>query len=73
MQEIALLEKEIINIKNQISEELIKVNDSMKEVALFADDKFKYEICVQKARGYLLELKCQQTNDPREKSRLLAL
>lgn len=47
------MEEEIRNIKKQINEELIKVNDSLKEVALFADDKFKYEICVQKARKYL--------------------
>ena len=60
-------------MKELINEELIKVNNSLKEVAHYVEDKEKYEICVKKARAYLLELKSQKTNDPSEKAKLKAL
>ena len=37
----------------------------MKDVAEYAEDKEKYEICVKKARSYLLEIQARKTNDPR--------
>lgn len=64
MREIEDLEEEILGMKENINQELIKVNNSLKEVANYAEDKEKYEICVKKARAYLLELKSRQTNDP---------
>lgn len=56
-----------------INDELIRVNGSLKEVAIYAEDKEKYEICVKKARAYLFEVKSRETNDPREKAKLKAL
>ena len=43
-------------MNDSITEELIKVNNSLKDVAIYVDDKSKYEVCVKKARGYLLEV-----------------
>ena len=40
------------------------MNKSLKDVALFVGDKYKYESCVKKAKGYLLEVQQRQTNDP---------
>ena len=73
IEEIDEEEEKIINMKELINEELIKVNNSLKEVAHYVEDKEKYEICVKKARAYLLELKSQKTNDPSEKAKLKAL
>lgn len=56
-----------------INEQLIKVNGSLKEVAHYAEDKEKYQICVKKARAYLLDVRSRQTNDPMEKAKLKAL
>ena len=52
-------------MKENINDELIKVNDSLKDVAEYAEDKDKYEICVKKARSYLLQIQARKTNDPR--------
>ena len=41
-------------MKDSINDELIKVNNSLKDVAEYAEDREKYEICVKKARSYLL-------------------
>ena len=54
-------------------DELIKVNGSIKDVAIYAEDKEKYEICVKKARGYLLDIQSRESKDPREKARLKAM
>ena len=60
-------------MSDSIDDELIKVNNSIKDVAIFIEDKGKYEVCVKKARGYLLEVKSRHTNDPREKAKLKVL
>lgn len=56
-----------------INDELIKVNRSLAEVAQYAEDKQKYEMCVKKARGYLLGVQSRKTNDPMQKAKLKAL
>lgn len=60
-------------MKEEIEDELIKVNNSMKEAAIYAEDKQKYHEYVNKARAYLLEIQSRETNDPREKARIKAL
>lgn len=45
----------------------------MREAAMYAEDKQKYEEYVRKARAYLIEIQGRETNDPREKARLKAL
>ena len=63
----------IQGMKDEINDELIKVNGSIKDVAIYAEDKEKYEICVKKARGYLLDIQSRESKDPREKARLKAM
>lgn len=60
-------------MEQQINDELIRVNTSLKEVAHYAEDKEKYEVCVKKARAYLLSVRSRSTNDPLEKAKLKAL
>ena len=60
-------------MEEEINDELIRVNGSLKEVAHYAEDKEKYEICVKKARAYLLGVQSRQTNDPLSKAKLKAL
>ncbi len=49
---------------------MIKVNKSLKDVAIYAEDKDRYEYCVKKGRAYLLSLQQRETNDPNIKARL---
>lgn len=60
-------------MKEDIEDELIKVNKSLKDVAHYVQDKDKYEYCIKKARAYLMGLQQRETNDPREKARLKVL
>ena len=73
LKEIEEMELEIANMKDTINNELIKVNNSLKDVAQYAEDKEKYEVCVKKARSYLLEVQSRKTNDPQEKAKLKAM
>ena len=57
----------------RINDELIKVNNSLKDVAEYVEDKSKYEVCVKKARSYLFELQSRKTHDPIEKAKLKAM
>lgn len=50
------MERKIAELREEIDEELIRVNKSLKDVALYAEDKEKYEYCVKKGRAYLLGL-----------------
>jgi len=43
---------------------LVKVNKSLKDVSLYVNDRDKYETCIKKARGYLIELQARKVNDP---------
>lgn len=42
MSEIEQLEKEIESLKGSIDDQLVKVNKSLKDVALYVEDKDKY-------------------------------
>lgn len=64
------MERKIAEMKDEIEDELIRVNKSLKDVALYAEDKDKYEYCVKKGRAYLLSLQQRETNDPALKARL---
>ncbi len=44
----------------------------MKDVSLYVNDRDKYEQCVKKARGYMLQLQARKVNDPDIKAKLLA-
>lgn len=57
-------------MRDQIEDEQIKVNKSLKDVALYAEDKEKYQYCVKKGRAYLLSLQGRQTNDLVVKAKL---
>jgi len=50
------MEKEIAEMRESIDDELVKVNKSMKDVALYVEDKEKYEYCVKRGRALLLSL-----------------
>lgn len=64
------MEKEIAAMREEIEDELIRVNKSLKDVAIYAEDKERYEYCVKKGRAYLLNLQQRETNDPSVKARL---
>ena len=63
-------EEKIEKLKKEVDGELMKVLNSIKEVAIYVEDKSKYENCVTKAKGYLAELQGSKTNDPYEKAKL---
>ena len=70
MEEITEMESEIEELRGSIDEELVKVNKSLKDVALYAEDKDRYEYCVKKGRAYLINIQQRETNDPAIKAKL---
>jgi len=64
------LEKSISEMRESIDDELVKVNKSLKDVALYVEDKDKYEYCVKKGRALLLNVQQRETNDPAIKAKL---
>lgn len=48
----------------------MKVNEALRKVANYVEDKNKYETYVKKGRKYLLQLQQRETNDPHEKAQL---
>ena len=49
---------------------MLKVNNSVKDVAIYVEDKSKYENCVFKARNILALMQAEQSSDPRQKAKL---
>ena len=43
-------------MKGDIEDELVKVNKSLKDVALYVEDKDKYQYCVKKGRALLINI-----------------
>ena len=43
-------------MSEDIEDELVKINKSLKDVSLYAENREQYEIYVKKARGYLISL-----------------
>lgn len=43
-------------MREDIEEELCKVNKSLKDVATYAEDKDKYEYCVKRGRALLMSI-----------------
>ena len=43
-------------MRGDIEDELVKVNKSLKDVAIYVDDKDRYEYCVKKGRALLINL-----------------
>ena len=70
LKEIEEREKEIAEMRDDIEDELVKVNKSLKDVALYVEDKVRYEYCVKKGRALLLNVQSRETNDPVIKARL---
>lgn len=64
------MEKSISEMRESIDDELVKVNKSLKDVALYVEDKDKYEYCVKKGRALLLNVQQRETNDPAIKAKL---
>jgi hypothetical protein len=57
-------------MRESIEDELVIVNKSLKDVALYVEDKEKYEYCVKKGRALLLNVQQRETNDPVIKAKL---
>lgn len=57
-------------MRDDIEDELFKVNKSLKDVAIYVEDKDKYEYCVKRGRALLLSVAERQTNDPLVKAKL---
>ena len=57
-------------MKGDIEDQLVKVNKSLKDVALYVEDKDKYQYCVKKGRALLINIQERETNDPVVKARL---
>jgi hypothetical protein len=68
--DIEVMERGIAEMREEIDDELVKVNRSLKDVAIYVEDKEKYEYCVKKGRALLLNLQQRETNDPAIKARL---
>ena len=64
------MEQEIADMRGDIEDQLVKVNKSLKDVAIYVDDKDRYEQCVKKGRALLINLQERQTNDPALKAKL---
>lgn len=43
-------------MRDDIEDELFKVNKSLKDVAIYVEDKDKYEYCVKRGRALLLSV-----------------
>ena len=48
----------------------MKINNALRDVALYVNDKEKYKKYVGKGRKYLLSMQEKQTDDPHEKAKL---
>ncbi len=57
-------------MKEEVEDQLIKINGSLKDVALYVEDKDKYELCVKKGRAHLINIMERETKDPIVKAKL---